>query len=68
MPEVKLVRFSTTIRTSGTYEALKRFIGDLQSMQGLFCVHKLDLQQNEPLASVEMTMDLSAYFSEQNEP
>jgi Tfp pilus assembly protein PilO len=68
LPEERLVRFTTAFQTSGSYEALKRFIGDLQSLQGLFCVHNLDLQQKESGTPIDMTMELSAYFSEQNEP
>ena len=58
-----LVRFSTTFETSGRYEAFKRFIGDLQTMPGLFCIHQLEIGQAGNGGSLEMTMALSAYFS-----
>lgn len=61
--EENLVRFTTIFKTSGPYEALKRFIGGLQSMPGLFCIHQLELRQTKTGGPLEMTMTLSAYFS-----
>ena len=58
-----LVRFATTLQTSGAYGDLKRFIGSLQAMPGLFCIHQLELRKPENGGPLEMTMELSAYFS-----
>jgi len=57
-----LVRFTTTLRTSGEYGNFKRFIGDLQAMPGLFCINRLDLRQPENGSALEMELELSAYF------
>lgn len=62
-----LVRFTTALRASGAYGDVKRFIGALQGMQGLFCIRQLELQQVETGGRLEMSMELSAYFSEKNE-
>lgn len=60
--EQNLVRFTTTLRTSGKYGDFKRFIGDLQAMPGLFCIHRLDIRQPENGGALEMELELSAYF------
>lgn len=59
-----LVRFTTTLQTSGAYGDLKQFIGSLQAMPGLFCIHQLELRKPENGGPLDMTMELSAYFSE----
>jgi Tfp pilus assembly protein PilO len=60
--EQNLVRFTTTLRTSGEYEDFKRFIGDFQAIPGLFCIHQLDIRQPEGGKPLEMELGLSAYF------
>ena len=60
--EENLVRFTTTLRTSGEYGDFKLFIGDLQALPGLFCIQRLDLRQPEGGKPLEMEMELSAYF------
>jgi Tfp pilus assembly protein PilO len=60
--EKNLVRFTTTLRTSGEYGDFKHFIGDLQALPGLFCIQRLDLRQPEGGKPLEMELELSAYF------
>ena len=60
--EENLVRFTTTLRTSGEYDDFKHFIGDLQDMPGLFCIQRLDLRQPEGGKPLVMELELSAYF------
>ena len=60
-----LVRFTTTLRASGEYGAFKRFIGDLQAMPGLFCIHRLDIRQPEDGQPLEMELEISAYFRDE---
>lgn len=60
--EENLVRFTTTLRTTGEYGDFKRFIGDLQAMPGLFCIHRLDVRRPEGDKPLEMELELSAYF------
>ena len=62
--EQNLVRFTTTLRISGEYGDFKRFIGDLQAMPGLLCIHKLEIRQPRDGKPLEMELDLSAYFRE----
>jgi Tfp pilus assembly protein PilO len=66
--EENLVRFTTTFRTSGEYADFKHFIGDLQGMPGLFCIHRLDLRQPDGNKPLEMELELSAYFRDDNKP
>lgn len=61
MIDANLVRFSTALQTSGSYAAVKRFIAELQAMEGLFCIHKLEFRRSGDRL-LEMDMELSAYF------
>lgn len=63
-----LVRFSTTFQTAGQYADFKRFIGELQAMQGLFCIRRLELRQPDGEKPLEMGIDLAAYFRDDNRP
>ena len=62
-----LVRFTTTLRMSGEYADFKRFIGDLQALPGLFCIHRLEIRQPKDGKPLEMELELSAYFREGSE-
>jgi Tfp pilus assembly protein PilO len=64
--EGNLARFTTTLQTSGEYGDFKRFIGDLQGMPGLFCIHRLDFRQPEAGKQLEMELELAAYFRDDN--
>ena len=66
--EENLVRFTTLISTSGEYGDFKHFIGDLQAMQGLFCIHRLKFQQPDNDQALKMEMELSAYFRDDRKP
>jgi len=63
-----LVRFATTFETTGQYADFKRFIGELQAMPGLFCIHKLELRQPDPEKPLEMDLELAVYFRDDNRP
>lgn len=63
-----LVRFATTFKTSGQYADFKRFIGELQAMPGLFCIHKLELRLPGDEKPLEMDIELAAYFRDDNKP
>ena len=60
--EQNLVRFTTTLRISGEYGDFKRFIGDLQAMPGLLCIHRLEIGQPKDGKPLGMELKLSAYF------
>ena len=57
-----LIRFSTTFRSQGRYADFKRFIGELQTMPGLFCMHRFEFRQPDGDKPLEMEVALSAYF------
>jgi Tfp pilus assembly protein PilO len=61
-----LVRFATTFRTAGQYGDFKRFISELQALQGLFCIHRIELRQPGGGKPLEMDIDLAAYFRGDN--
>jgi Tfp pilus assembly protein PilO len=63
-----LVRFATTFRTTGQYGDFKRFISELQALQGLFCIHRIELRQPGDEKPLEMDIDLAAYFRGDNGP
>lgn len=57
-----LVRFSTAFRSTGQYFDFKNFLGELQAMPGLFCIHQLGFRQGSDDKPLEMEVELSAYF------
>jgi Tfp pilus assembly protein PilO len=63
-----LVRFTTTFQTTGQYDDFKRFIAELQTMPGLFCIRRIELQQPGDDKPLEMEIDLAAYFRDDNRP
>lgn len=67
MKDGSLVRFATTFQTSGPYDDCKRFIGELQAMPGLLCIHHLEFRQADAGRTLEMDLELSAYFRNDNQ-
>ena len=66
MKNDNLVRFATTFKASGQYSDFKRFIGELQALPGLICIHRIEFRQGDDDKPLMMDLELSAYFRDDN--
>ncbi len=59
-----LVRFASTIETTGDYDSLKALLNGIRQIPGLFCIERLSITKNRKAGLLMLKMDLAAYFRE----
>ena len=61
--KLSIWRYSTSFTARGGYADLRRMLGDLQSLPGLFCIERISLvNHSEKTEEIDMSLTLSTYF------
>lgn len=63
-----LVRFVSTIKTTGDYADLKALLNGIRELPGLFCIEGLAIDKNRKAGTLVLKMDIAAYFLDASRP
>jgi Tfp pilus assembly protein PilO len=66
--DLQLVRFVTTIETTGNYADLKALLNGIRQLPGLFCIERLAIDKNRKAGTLVMKIDLAVYFNDTPRP
>ena len=57
-----LFKYTTSLSVLGSYSSLKALLADIQESKALFCIEGLSISDSSKEGTVEMKLDIAAFF------